>query len=107
VFVGWYADGMTDVISRRTGRPKVRKTTISLSPEAFEAAHAEMAARGIPTLSAYLDWVLTERKREQDFNEILDEMLAENPPTDEEREWARRVWQGDITPFPSRSTPAR
>ena len=85
---------MTDTtISRRTGRPKVRKTTISLSPEAFDAAHAEMAARGIPTLSAYLDWVLTERKRDQDFSEILDEMLAENPPTEQEQAWAKRAWE--------------
>ena len=85
---------MTDLISRRTGRPKVRKTSISLSPEAFETASAEMVARGIPTLSAYFEWMLTERKREQDLRQMLDEMLADKPLTDEERAWARRAFEG-------------
>ena len=86
---------MTDLKGRRgrrTGGHKKRKITVSLSPAAVDAAYADMEARGIPTISAYLDWLVMERAADSDLRAIVDEMLAKNPPTAEERAWAEAAF---------------
>ena len=71
----------------------MRKITISLSAPAVEAAHADMEARGIPTISAYIDELITERSSDKALRELVDEMLAQNPPTAEERAWAEAAFR--------------
>jgi len=63
---------------------KVRKVTVSLSPRAVEAARADMADRGVPTLSAYLDGLVIERAEEADLRAVLDQMLGDQPLTPDE-----------------------
>jgi hypothetical protein len=83
---------MTDLKAprrRRVGGLPVRKITVSLSAPAVEAAYADMEARGIPTISEYLDRLVMERSTDNDLKALVEEKLGGVPITAEERAWAR------------------
>lgn len=78
-------------VSPPKGREKKRKVSISLPHETFELARADMNARGFRTLSAYLEWLLLRRAEQKKWRDVVDEVFAEKPMTDEERDEADRA----------------
>jgi len=71
--------------------PGYEKLAISLPRELAEAVRAEAKRVGAPSLSAFIAQVLRERVERDTLQEVLDEMLREQPMTDGEREWADRI----------------
>jgi hypothetical protein len=80
--------------ARRVGGEPVRKITVSLSAPAVAAAQADMRARGVPTISAYLDELVRERASEGDLRAVLDRLIGDQPITADERAWADRAFRG-------------
>jgi post-segregation antitoxin (ccd killing protein) len=77
------------------------RVTISVDPEALEAARADVEAGRAPNLSAAVEKALTRQKRHQAMREYVELWEEEFGPIGEEaREWARKelemVW-GEIS----------
>lgn len=63
------------------------RVTISVEPEALEIARADVAAGRAPSLSAAIEMALVERRRLQEFDELLamfDQHHSGSPLTEEE-----------------------
>ncbi len=69
---------------------KVR-ITVSIRPDLVAQAKAAVAAGEAASVSAWVNDAMEERGGADDFRVLLDELLAESPPTEEDRRWVRRV----------------
>jgi len=67
------------------------RVTISVEPEALEAARAEVKTDRAPNLSAAIERALLSRSKSQALREALELSDAEHGPiSKEDEEWARR-----------------
>ncbi len=85
------SDARSTVGSR--GRTHV-KLAVSLPEQLVQAARAEAAVIGSPSLSAFIASAVQEKLERDRLEDVLDEIFREQPMTDEEREWADRVLRG-------------
>ena len=74
-------------VIRETRQP-YEKVAITLPSHLLQAARAE-AVRA-PSLSAFIAEAVEEKLERDGLQQILDEIFAEHPMTDEERAWADR-----------------
>ncbi len=82
------------------------RVTISVNPEALEAARAEVRTGGAPNLSAAVERALLSRSKSQALREALEISDAEHGPIgEEEEEWARKELERAFREISS-STPA-
>ena len=61
------------------------KITMTLPSRLLQAARTEAAQAHARSLSAYIAQALEDKLAKDDFQEVLDEIFAEQPMTDEER----------------------
>ena len=70
------------------------KVAITLPSRLAEAARDEVAAHGAPSLSAFIAQAVEEKLERDGLRELLDDIFATEPMTDEERAWADRYLLG-------------
>lgn len=78
--------------SRRYARGMTTKIAVSLPDELVAAARQAVADGRAASVSAFVADAIEEHGRYEQLAALLSEMAAEaGPPTDEDREWARRT----------------
>lgn len=78
---------------RQTSGPTTEKLAISLPRDLAEKVRERAKTRGT-SVSAFIASVLAEKLEEDGLREILDEIFADKPMTDEERAWADQLLFG-------------
>ena len=81
--------GSTDMPAKM-GRTH-EKIAITLPRDLAQVVRAEAKACKSRSLSAFIAEVLREKVEKDDLQKVLDEIFAENPMTEEERQWADDV----------------
>ena len=83
------------------------RITISVEPEALDAARAEVESGEAPNLSVAVERALIERRRAQALREALELWQEEHGPISEEaKEWGRKELERAFLEISS-STPER
>jgi hypothetical protein len=77
--------------SQTTRRRTHEKLAVSLPMELAEAVRAEARARNSPSISAFVAEALAEKIEKDQLQAVLDEILRDNPPTEEDAKWARQA----------------
>jgi len=80
--------------TRKTPTTAFKKRAISLPPDVDAAAEAAMRARGLSSFSSYVAEAIRRDVQAGDFDELLATIFRDEPPTAEERAWAKRALYG-------------
>jgi len=69
-----------------------QRVTVSVPPDALEAAQRDVVAGKAASVSAWVSEAMQEKARRESLKDLLAEMRAEiGPATRDETEWARSV----------------
>ena len=82
---------MLTTSQRRYDRGMTTKITVSLPDDAVAAAKRAVKEGRAASVSAYVADALEHAYGERPLAQLVAELLAEQPPSDEDREWVDRV----------------